>query len=138
MSVFPLLNFWNSLLGFVINSVSSSPSPAFSFGKSPIAFCGFKAHSAPLGFEYMKNFADEDIANSFLVCLHGSTKVSRQRGNAIVKITGANNYTTVIDGFLTGKTAKDRHGRPCDILMNDAHSFFFTDDLNGVLYFVWK
>ncbi len=106
--------------------------------KPPVAWLGFKAHSAPLGFEYMKGFADGAISNSMLVCLHGSTSVWRQRGNSIVKVIGGNKYVEVVSGFLTGKTDKDRHGRPCDILMNNKQSFFFTDDLNGVLYYVWK
>lgn len=104
----------------------------------PKAFLGFKAHSAPLGFDYFKNFHDASLRNSVLVCLHGSTSVWRQRGNAIVRVESGNRYTEVISGFLTGKTAADRHGRPCDVLMNDSTSFFFTDDLKGVLYKVWK
>ena len=76
--------------------------------------------------------------NSILVCLHGSTSVWRERGNAVVKIGTGNQYTEVVSGFLTGKTDADRHGRPCDILMNNDHSFFISDDLNGVLYFVWR
>jgi len=106
--------------------------------KPPLAWGGFKAHSAPLGFEYMENFSDKALKNKLLVCLHGSTSVWRQRGNSIVMALGGNKYTAVVDGFLTGKREKDRHGRPCDILMHSQHSFFFTDDLNGVLYFVWK
>ena len=47
-------------------------------------------------------------------------------------------YVPVVDGFLTGRTEADRKGRPCDVMMNDARSFFFTDDKNGVLYYVWK
>ncbi|RYF90475.1 MAG: hypothetical protein EOO03_03650, partial [Chitinophagaceae bacterium] len=39
----------------------------------PKAFLGFKAHSAPLGFDYFKNFNDAALLNSVLVCLHGST-----------------------------------------------------------------
>ena len=104
----------------------------------PKAFLGFKAHSAPLGFEYLKNFDDVRLKNSVFVCLHGSTSVWRQRGNAIVRVEANNNYTEIVSGFLTGKTNADRHGRPCDILMNNDHSFFFTDDLNGVLYYVFK
>lgn len=104
----------------------------------PVAWCGFKAHSAPLGFESFKGFADPVISDRVLVALHGSTMVSRQRGNSIVMILGRDSYVPVIDGFQTGKTAADRKGRPCDILMNDARSFFFTDDHNGVLYYVWK
>ncbi len=106
--------------------------------KPPVAFVGFKAHSAPLGFEYFKGFRDPLLLNSVLVCLHGSTSVWRQRGNSIVRIGSDNTYTEIVTGFLTGKTEADRHGRPCDILMKDDHSFFFTDDLQGVLYYVWK
>jgi glucose/arabinose dehydrogenase len=104
----------------------------------PVAFCGFKAHSAPLGFDHFKNFIDPQLANSFLVALHGSTTVSRQRGNSVVKVIGGNNYVDVVTGFLSGKTDAERHGRPCDVLMNDEHSFFITDDKNGVLYYIWK
>ncbi len=106
--------------------------------KPPVAFLGFKAHSAPLGFDHFKNFKDEVMGNSILVCLHGSTSVWRQRGNSVVKVEAGNRYTEIVSGFLTGKTEAYRHGRPCDILMKDDHSFFFTDDLNGVLYYIWK
>ena len=102
-----------------------------------VAFAGFAAHSAPLGFEYMKDFEDPNLRNSVLVCLHGSTTVSRQRGNAIIKVGGGNKYSELISGFLAGKTEDKRFGRPCDILMKDGRSFFFTDDKNGVLYYVW-
>lgn len=104
----------------------------------PVAFLGFKAHSAPLGFEYFKNFDDPVLKNAVLVCLHGSTTVSRQRGNAVVRLEKNNRYTDIVSGFLTGKTEADRHGRPCDILMVSEKTFFFTDDKNGVLYYVWK
>jgi glucose/arabinose dehydrogenase len=104
----------------------------------PVGFLGFKAHSAPLGFEYFRGFDDPVLKNSILVCLHGSTSVWRERGNSVVKIEAKNKYTEIISGFLSGKTEADRHGRPCDILMKDTRSFFITDDLNGVLYYVWK
>ena len=104
----------------------------------PKAFLGFKAHSAPLGFDYFQNFDDAGLNNAVLVCLHGSTSVWRQRGNAIVRVEANNKYTEIVTGFLSGKTEADRHGRPCDVLMNSSSSFFFTDDLNGVLYYVWK
>jgi glucose/arabinose dehydrogenase len=104
----------------------------------PPAYCGFLAHSAPLGFDYFSNFGDSLLHNAFVVALHGSTTVSRQRGNSICKITGPNHYVPIVDGFLTGKTETDRLGRPCDVMMNDMRSFFFTDDKNGVLYYVWK
>lgn len=104
----------------------------------PVAFCGFKAHSAPLGFAWFKGFRDSLLSDHALVCLHGSTTVSRQRGNAIVRITRKGSYAPVVDGFLSGRTSADRKGRPCDVLQEDSRSFFFTDDLNGVLYYVWK
>ena len=104
----------------------------------PLAFAGFKAHSAPLGIDYFQHFDDPGLKNALLVALHGSTSVWRQRGNAIVKANGGNKYTDVVNGFLAGKKENGRKGRPCDVLMNDSKSFFFTDDHNGVLYYVWK
>jgi len=104
----------------------------------PVAPTGFKAHSAPLGFEYFTNFSDPLLNNTFLVCLHGSTSVWRQRGNAVVQINPDGSYSEVITGFLQGKTEKDRHGRPCDIMQCSANAFYLTDDKEGVLYYVWK
>lgn len=104
----------------------------------PVAPTGFKAHSAPLGFEYFTNFADPALNNSFLVCLHGSTSVWRQRGNAVVQVTADGSYREIITGFLKGKTEKDRHGRPCDIMQVSNSAFFVTDDKQGVLYYVWR
>lgn len=104
----------------------------------PLAYCGFKAHSAPLGFDYFANFSDPLLKNKFLVALHGSTMISRERGNAIVMINGRDQYVDVVDGFQTGKRDQDRHGRACDVMMKDATSFFITDDKNGALYYVWK
>lgn len=106
--------------------------------KPPVAYCGFKAHSAPLGFDYFEGFNDPLLRNSFLVALHGSTSVWRQRGNSVVKILSGNSYQEIVTGFLSGKTEADRKGRPCDVLMNNNQSFYITDDLNGVLYYVWK
>jgi glucose/arabinose dehydrogenase len=108
----------------------------------PVAFCGFKAHSGPLGLDYLKDFNDDYLKNSFLVALHGSTSVWRDRGNSIVKACGTNSYVEVVSGFLkktnSKKTDADRMGRPCDVMMRDKNSFYVTDDLNGVLYLIWK
>jgi glucose/arabinose dehydrogenase len=106
--------------------------------KPPLAYCGFKAHSAPLGFDIFTNFSDSLLRNNFLVALHGSTSTWRLRGNTVVMITGKNKYVDILTGFQTGKNPKDRIGRPCDVLMNDANSFFITDDKNGALYYIWK
>src|SRR5699024_1949089 len=70
----------------------------------PVALLGFKAHSAPLGFDYFSNFSDSLLNNSVLVCLHGSTSVWRQRGNAVVRVESGNQYTEIVSGFLSGKT----------------------------------
>jgi glucose/arabinose dehydrogenase len=42
------------------------------FVKQPqVAYCGFKAHSAPLGLDYFQDFDDPLLKNTFLVALHG-------------------------------------------------------------------
>lgn len=104
----------------------------------PNAMLGFKAHSAPLGFDFFDDFDHAALNNAVLVCLHGSTSVWRQRGYEVVRLEKGDSYTPFISGFLTGKNASDRKGRPCDVLQNDGRSFFVTDDLKGVLYYVWR
>jgi len=106
--------------------------------KPPTAPWGFKAHSAPLGFDYFSNFNDSLLNNSFLVALHGSTSAWRQRGNAIVQMMPDGTYREIITGFLQGKTEDKRFGRPCDVFKWDNSSFFISDDKNGVIYYVWK
>lgn len=106
--------------------------------KPPVADWGFKAHSAPLGLEYLTGFADSSLNNSFLVALHGSTSVWRQRGNAVVQMLPKGAYREIVTGFLQGKTEDKRYGRPCDVMQWNDHSFFISDDKNGVIYYVWK
>ncbi|RYZ26484.1 MAG: glucose/sorbosone dehydrogenase [Chitinophagaceae bacterium] len=106
--------------------------------KPPVAPWGFKAHSAPLGFDYLTGFADALLDNSFLVALHGSTSVWRQRGNAVVQLLPNGTYREIVTGFLQGKTENKRYGRPCDVMQRDSRSFFVSDDKNGVIYFISK
>ena len=106
--------------------------------KPLIAPLGFKAHSAPLGLAFISGFNDSLLNNSFLVALHGSTSVWRQRGNAVVQTLSNGSYRDIVTGFLQGKTENKRFGRPCDVLQWDDHSFFISDDKNGVIYYVWK
>jgi len=114
-----------------------SPKPSY-VKRPPIAPVGFKAHSAPLGFEFLSGFNDSLLNNSFIVALHGSTSVWRQRGNAIVQVMPNGAYKEIITGFLQGKTENKRLGRPCDVIQWDDHSFFFSDDKCGIIYYVSK
>jgi len=114
-------------------------SPRASYVKIPsLSPYSFKAHSAPLGFDYFSNFNDTVLNNSFLVALHGSTSVWRQRGNAIVQVLPNGAYREIITGFLQGTTENKRFGRPCDIVQWDNNSFFISDDKSGVIYYLWK
>lgn len=106
--------------------------------KPLLAKWGIQAHSAPLGFDYFTHFKDSLLNNSFITALHGSTSVWRQRGNAVVQMLSNGKYREIVTGFLQGKTEDKRFGRPCDVLQWDDHSFFITDDKNGVVYYVWK
>ncbi|MFN8288820.1 MAG: hypothetical protein U0U70_01060 [Chitinophagaceae bacterium] len=99
---------------------------------------GIKAHSAPLGFTYVSGFADSLLNHSFITALHGSTSVWRQRGNAVVQMLGNGTYREIVTGFLQGKTEDKRYGRPCDVIQWDDHSFFISDDKNGVIYCLRK
>ena len=101
---------------------------------TPYAF--FPARSSALGFDY---FDDADapalIKDAFLVSLHGSTNKAIGHGYKIVIMRKDQRLRDLITGFLqNGKVV----GRPCDILKLDANSFFFTDDHDGVIYYVRK
>lgn len=114
-----------------------SAQPAY-VKRPPISKWAIKAHSAPLGFEYLKDFTDPLLNNSFITALHGSTSVWRQRGNAVVQMMPNGTYREIVTGFLQGKTEDRRFGRPCDVIQWGDNSFFISDDKNGVIYYVWK
>lgn len=97
------------------------------------AYAVLGPHAAPLGFDLFTDFADEHLRNSFVVALHGSSVVKMGKGYAIVRVRPGYPPEKVVDGFLQNG---ERYGRPCDVRMRDARSFWFTDDMNGVLYLV--
>ena len=111
--------------------------------RSPLpAYAALGAHTAPLGFEFFDRFADDRLRNSFVVALHGSSIVPMAKGYSIVRVRKGERTVPVIGGFLQNG---ERFGRPCDILVrkggsltSDPDSFWFTDDLNGVLYLLRK
>jgi len=102
----------------------------------PKSYAAFPAHSSALGFDYFdETTGDENIKNSFLVALHGSTDKDLARGYKIVIVRKGKPSRDFISGFLQGKKVV---GRPCDIMRLDANSFLFTDDHSGVIYYVRK
>lgn len=100
----------------------------------PPGYTGLLAHSAPLGFCFVQQHPHRDIKGKFLVALHGSTSVWRQRGNSIVLVTGRDKYEPFVDGFLQGKTEDKRFGRPADVWQWNGRNFLISDDKNGVIY----
>jgi glucose/arabinose dehydrogenase len=101
--------------------------------KVPMAFAELEPHSAPLGLEYFDGtFADSALHNSFLVAEHGSGKPSIGTGY-VVSLVRNGTSTPFVSGFLSNDV---RQGRPVDILRNDDHSFFVTDDFNGAVYYM--
>jgi glucose/arabinose dehydrogenase len=102
----------------------------------PLTWNSFLAHSAPLGLRYFdKNFKDENLTGSFLVALHGAGDIKLDHGNKIVRVQ----KDTLPENFITGfwQNGK-RYGRAVDIMPYDDDGFFFTDDLNGVVYYVYR
>ena len=101
----------------------------------PAALTPFPAHSSPLGLEYFDSNNATDLAESFLVALHGSTKKSLRRGYKVVRIRPSGGWTDFITGFFElGRT----NGRPADIFSFGKDAFLVTDDYSGVVYYVYK
>ncbi len=118
--------------------------PSFINKKKPLPDCSyvpvsdafFPAHSSALGFEFFdEKSSDKLLRNSFLVALHGSTDRDWQRGYKIISLRDGNRQEDFITGFVQGLYV---FGRPCDILRLTPDSFLFTDDRNGVIYYVRK
>ena len=70
----------------------------FDCNKVPQALTAFPAHSSPLGLEYFDSGNSSDIAGSFLVALHGSTKKRLQRGYRVVRVRESG----AMEDFMTG------------------------------------
>lgn len=100
----------------------------------PKAFATFGAHSAPLGLEYFgANTPDPELRNSYLVALHGSTKIALKRGYSIVQVRDDGTVRDFITGFLKNGVIK---GRPADIMSVGDNAFLVTDDDSGSIYII--
>ena len=105
----------------------------------PAAYAAFDAHSSPLGLEYFDENSNDELRDSFLVGLHGSTKEKLDRGYRVVRLRGRAAASATpedfINGFLEGTKV---HGRPVDIFNLGNNSFLLTDDYAGVVYHVYE
>ena len=107
----------------------------FDCRKVPEALTPFPAHSSPLGLEYFDTSNHSDLAGSFLVALHGSTKKSLRRGYRVVRIAEAGGrMEDFITGFFEPPTI---NGRPADVFSFGKDAFLVTDDYSGVVYYVY-
>lgn len=118
----------------IVPAPPAGPPPAqFDCTKIPAAYTTFAAHSSPLGLEYFDS-ANEALANSFLVALHGASHPEIGTGYRVVRFDAGNRKPRdFITGFLVnGKV----NGRPCGILRTGPDAFLLTDDRDGVIYFI--
>lgn len=102
--------------------------------EAPLSFTAFDPHSAPLGLAYFTE-AHETLENSFLVALHGSFQPSIGNGYQLMRVSQEGEQAVFMEGFLNEQD--ERVARAVDILPYDKHSFFFTDDHAGRLYYVY-
>ena len=108
----------------------------FDCRKVPDALTPFPAHSSPLGLEYFDSNNATDLAGSFLVALHGSTKKSLQRGYRVVRIAESGGR---MEDFITGFFEVGKiNGRPADVFSFGKDAFLVTDDYSGVVYYVYR
>jgi glucose/arabinose dehydrogenase len=107
----------------------------FDCRKVPQAIMPFPAHSSPLGLEYFDSSNSSDLAGSFLVALHGSTKRRLRRGYRVVRVPEAGG---AMQDFITGFFETGRiNGRPADVFSFGKDAFLLTDDYSGVIYYVY-
>jgi glucose/arabinose dehydrogenase len=108
----------------------------FNCREAPAAYAAFDAHSAPLGLEHFGADAGAELADSFLVALHGSTNRRLRRGYRVARVRGEG---SVAEDFITGFMQAGRvNGRPADIFSFGREAFLLTDDNAGVVYYVYR
>jgi glucose/arabinose dehydrogenase len=104
----------------------------------PTAYAAFDAHSSPLGLEYFDASNGSELKNSFLVALHGSTKVRLNHGYRVARLRASGAQVQPED-FINGFLQDGRvNGRPADIFNFGPDAFLLTDDHAGVVYYVYK
>jgi glucose/arabinose dehydrogenase len=101
----------------------------------PLALTTFAAHGAPLGLEYFGSESNSELRDSFLVALHGSSKIELGRGYRLARVTAGLPPQDFLTGFLKDGVV---YGRPCGILRLGPDAFLFTDDHSGVIYYVHR
>jgi glucose/arabinose dehydrogenase len=108
---------------------------SFDCRKVPEALTPFPAHSSPLGLEHFDSSNSSNLAGSFLVALHGSTKKSLRRGYRVVRIPeNGGAMQDFITGFFEPPVI---NGRPADVFSYGKDAFLLTDDYSGVVYYVY-
>jgi len=104
--------------------------------KVPAAYAAFDAHSSPLGFDAFGAENGPELAGSFLVALHGSTKERLAHGYRLARVGKAG---AAPEDFITGFLRDGKIlGQPADVLSLGPDEFLFTDDYAGVVYSVHK
>lgn len=118
-------------------ALGQAPEPLKSCEQVPGAYTTFRAHSSPLGFAYFGS-DDSNLADSFLVALHGASQTRIGTGYRVARFTPSDRRPRdFITGFLTIANGKPVvHGRPCGILRLDRDTFLLSDDYLGLIYYV--
>lgn len=101
----------------------------------PATFAAFPAHASPLGLEHFGPDAPAELRDSFLVGLHGSSKLSLDHGYRVARVRAGSPPEEFISGFLQRSRV---HGRPVDVLQFGSDAFLLTDDHAGVIYYIYK
>ena len=118
-------------------ALGHAPTPLESCAQVPAAYTTFAAHGSPLGFAWF-GADDPELADSFLVALHGASHPSIATGYRVVRFTKADRKPRdFITGFLTTINGKPVvHGRPCGILRLANDTFLISDDYLGLIYYI--
>ena len=106
----------------------------------------FKAHNAPLGIHFPRQFAPDaaaglpaSYAGSALVALHGSWNRSDKDGYKVVSLhwrpDGRIESRDFIAGFLDGNTV---YGRPAELAEGPDGAIYVSDDFTGAVYRIAK
>ncbi len=101
---------------------------------------GIAAHSAPLGMSFLhESGLPEKYRNALVTALHGCWNCSALNGHKIVLYPfrsdgSVGDAVNLVTGWLTNAKAKQRWGRPVDVIPDGKNGLYISDDYSGTIY----
>ncbi|MBC7503312.1 MAG: sugar dehydrogenase [Herminiimonas sp.] len=105
---------------------------------------GMPPHSAPLGMKFLPDFRGlQEYRSTLVTALHGCWNCTSLNGHKVVLYPfnddgSLGNAVDLVTGWLTDAKARQRWGRPVDVISDGKSGMYISDDTAGAVYWLNK